>query len=83
MLIRGVVTAVELYDGEPYVTIGGSIVPLSQVISVNAVTQTARAESDDDQQGVLGTVIDVAKDLLNPVDEIAALAGAINPLRLL
>lgn len=83
VLIRGVVTAVELYNGEPYVTVGGSIVPLSQVISVNAVTQTAQAESDDDQQGVLGTVVDVAKDLLNPVDEIAALAGALNPLRLL
>ncbi|HEY0053101.1 MAG TPA: flagellar hook assembly protein FlgD, partial [Caulobacteraceae bacterium] len=33
-LIRGAVTAVELYDGVPYVTVGGSIVPLSQIISV-------------------------------------------------
>lgn len=83
VLIRGIVTAVELYDGEPYVTVGGSIVPLSQVISVNAVTQSAQADAEDDQQSVLGTVVDVAKDLLNPVDELAAIAGAINPLRLL
>lgn len=82
VLIRGVVTAVELYDGEPYVTIGGSIVPLSQVISVNSAIPAQTADAGD-EQGVLSTVVDVAKDLLNPVDEIAALAGAINPLRLL
>lgn len=34
VLIRGRTSAVEMYDGEPYLTIGGSIVPLSSVISV-------------------------------------------------
>lgn len=83
VLIRGVVTAVELYDGEPYVTVGGSIVPLSQVISVASVSAQAQTETDESEGGVLSTVVDVAKDLLNPVDDIVALAGAINPLRLL
>lgn len=83
VLIRGVVTGVELYNGEPYVTVGGSIVPLSQVISVNSVTAATQPDVEDEGQGVLGTIADVAKDLLNPVDEIAALAGALNPLRLL
>lgn len=34
VLIRGRTSAVEMYDGEAYLTIGGSIVPLSSVISV-------------------------------------------------
>lgn len=34
VLIRGPVKAVEMYDGQPYLTIGGAIVPLSSVISV-------------------------------------------------
>lgn len=83
VLIRGIVTAVELYDGEPYVTVGGSIVPLSQVISVNAVTAATQPEPASGQRSLLGSVVDVAKDLLNPVDDVLALAGAVNPLRLL
>jgi len=80
VLIRGIVSGVEMYDGQPYVTVGGSIVPLSQIISVNA---QAPAEPAEEEQGLIASAVDLAKDLLNPVDEIAALAGAINPLRLL
>jgi len=79
VLIRGIVSGVEMYGGQPYVTIGGAIVPLSQVISVEAQAPAAPEQS----QGLLAATVDVAKDLLNPVDEIAALASAINPLRLL
>ncbi|MBN8552415.1 MAG: flagellar hook assembly protein FlgD [Caulobacterales bacterium] len=82
ILIRGVVSGVEMYDGRPYVTVGGSIVPMSQIISVNAAAP-ASDDADDGAQGVIASAVDLAKDLLNPVDEIAALAGALNPLRLL
>lgn len=34
-LIRGRITGVEMYDGQPYATIGGSIVPLSQLIALD------------------------------------------------
>ena len=81
VLIRGIVSGVEMYDGQPYVTVGGSIVPMSQVISVNAEAPTLA--DPEEEQGLLASAVNLAKDLLNPVDEIAALAGAINPLRLL
>jgi len=82
VLIRGVVTGVEMYDGQPYATVGGSIVPLSQIISVNAAVP-ATSQPDDEEQGLVASAMSLAGDLLNPVDDIAALAGAINPLRLL
>ncbi|HEV2080979.1 MAG TPA: flagellar hook capping FlgD N-terminal domain-containing protein [Brevundimonas sp.] len=34
VLVRGRVTGVEMYDGQPYLTIGASILPLSAVIAV-------------------------------------------------
>lgn len=34
-LIKGRVSGVELYDGAPYLTVGGSILPLSSVIALN------------------------------------------------
>ena len=47
VLTRGRITGVELYDGQPYLTIGNSIVPLSTVIAVEearaAPTQTPSA----------------------------------------
>ena len=33
-LIRGRITGVELYNGEPYLTVGNSILPLSSVIAL-------------------------------------------------
>lgn len=35
VLTRGEVTGIEMYDGQPYLTVGGSIVPLSTVIAVD------------------------------------------------
>ena len=43
-LIQGRVTGVEMYNGEPYLVIGDSILPLSTVISLNEV----RADNDTD-----------------------------------
>lgn len=34
VLIRGQVSAVEIYDGQPYLTVGNSILPLSSVIAL-------------------------------------------------
>ncbi len=34
VLTRGRVTGVEMYDGEPYLTVGGAILPLSSVIAL-------------------------------------------------
>ena len=39
-LIQGQVTGVELYDGQPYVTIGNSIMPLSSLISIEQRAST-------------------------------------------
>ena len=81
MLIRGVVTAVELYDGVPYVTIGGSILPMSQVISVNQ--PRAQADTTEDDPSAASRLMAGALDLLNPIDELGSLASALNPLKLL
>ena len=43
-LIQGRVTGVEMYDGQPYLVIGDSILPLSTVISLNEI----RANDDND-----------------------------------
>ena len=45
-LIQGRVTGVEMYNGEPYLVIGDSILPLSTVISLNEIT-TKASNSDD------------------------------------
>lgn len=87
VLIRGRVTAVELYDGVPYVTVGGAILPLSQVISVAepgaAPTPVPDEDAGDGLGGAAMAAVRGAADLLNPMDELAALARAINPLKLL
>ncbi len=44
VLIRGRVTGVEMYDGQPYLTIGNSILPLSSVIAVEEA-RAAQAET--------------------------------------
>lgn len=47
VLTRGRITGVEMYDGEPYLTVGNSILPLSTVI---ALEETRTAANDDDDQ---------------------------------
>ena len=39
-LIRGRITGVELYNGEPYLTVGNSILPLSSVIALQEQSTT-------------------------------------------
>lgn len=41
VLVRGRVTGVEMYDGQPYLTIGGSILPLSSVIALEEARTAA------------------------------------------
>ncbi len=43
VLTRGRITGVEMYDGEPFLTVGNSILPLSTVIAL----EETRAPSDD------------------------------------
>lgn len=71
VLIRGRITGVELYDGQPYLTVGNSILPLSSVIALEERAQTATTTTpdttgDDEDPGLL-----------------ASLASALNPLKLL
>lgn len=74
VLIRGRVTGVEMYEDQPYLTIGNSIMPLSTVISLEEVRNAATTggattpdtSGDDDEQGLL-----------------ASLASTFNPLKLL
>lgn len=47
VLTRGRVTGIELYEGQPYLTIGQSIVPLSAVIALDEFPTTTNAANDD------------------------------------
>lgn len=73
-LIRGRITGVELYDGQPYATIGGSIIPLSQLIAL-------------DESGVFDGLGDT--NTPTPGDDgeneslLASITNALNPLKLL
>lgn len=40
VLTRGRITAVELYDGQPYLTVGNAILPLSSVIALEEAANT-------------------------------------------
>ena len=74
VLIRGRVTGVEMYDGQAYLTVGSSILPVSSVIGLKegdaAASETAasaNAKNDDD----------------NILSSVMSLASNINPLKLL
>lgn len=47
VLTRGRVSGVEMYDGQPYLTIGQSIVPLSAVIALDEIAPATQAANDD------------------------------------
>lgn len=68
VLTRGRITGVEIYKGEPHLTVGNSILPLSTVIALEESrmgrTSTPSAD-DDDAQGLL-----------------ASIASSLNPLKL-
>lgn len=54
VLIRGRVSGVEMYDGQPYLTIGRSVVPLSNVI---ALEEQAQAQlPPEDEESVMASI---------------------------
>ena len=67
VLIRGRISGVELYDGQPYLTVGNSILPLSSVIALQEVATagTDPSGSEDDES------------------LLASVASAMNPLKFL
>jgi len=68
VLTRGRITGVEMYDGEPYLTVGNSILPLSTVIALEEARTAATpppANDDDGEEGLL-----------------ASIAASINPMKL-
>ena len=78
VLIRGRITGVELYDGQPYATIGGSIVPLSQLIALSE-TNSFEDPADPTPATPTPTPGDDGED----ESLMASLANALNPLKLL
>ena len=68
VLTRGRITGVEMYNGEAYLTVGNSILPLSTVIALEenrTATPTPTPANDDTEDGLL-----------------ASIASALNPLKL-
>lgn len=69
-LIRGRVSSVEMYDGVPYVTIGNSIMPLENLISLEeraASTTPPPADAEEDDPSLLGTLANA----LNPLSYLS------------
>lgn len=65
-LVRGRVSSVEMYDGVPYVTIGKSIMPLENLISLEeraATTTPPPADAEEDDPSLIGTLANA----LNPL----------------
>ena len=57
VLTRGRVTGVEMYDGQPYLTIGTSIVPLSAVIGVEErLAETTEPPAHEEDPSVLSSI---------------------------
>ena len=52
VLTRGRITGVEMYDGEPYLTVGNAILPLSSVLAL----EEARTPSVDEKPGLLSSL---------------------------
>ena len=67
VLTRGRITGVELYDGETYLTVGDSILPLSSVIALEeSRTAAATPPADEEDESLL-----------------ASIASSLNPMNLL
>lgn len=58
VLTRGRITGVEMYDGEPYLTVGNSILPLSTVIALEESRNAATPPpaNDDGEAGLLASI---------------------------
>ena len=73
VLTRGRVTGVEMYDGQPYLTVGNSILPLSTVIALEE-TRTPTTPPP--------TTPDTSSDDADEQSLMASLASTLNPLKL-
>lgn len=67
VLTRGRITGVEIYDGEAFLTVGNSIVPLSTVIALEEGQTAATPPAADEEDESL----------------LASIASSLNPLKLL
>lgn len=61
VLVRGRITGVELYNGEPYATIGGSVLPLSSLIALDEARAAPAPEADDP------SLLNAVASALNPL----------------
>lgn len=66
VLTKGRITGVEMYDGEAYLTVGNSILPLSSVIALEEARTAATPPPADEEDESL----------------LASLASSLNPLKL-
>lgn len=68
-LIRGRITSVEMYNGVPYATIGTSIMPITDLISLeeSAAKAPATATAEEDGNSLLGTLANA----LNPLSYLS------------
>jgi len=64
ILTRGRITGVEMYDGEPYLTVGNAILPLSTVIALEEGKPVPAAANDDEDPGLMASVASA----LNPMN---------------
>lgn len=56
VLTRGRITGVEMYDGEPYLTVGNSILPLSTVIALEEGKPASAPANDDEDPGLIQSI---------------------------
>jgi flagellar basal-body rod modification protein FlgD len=56
VLTRGRVTGVEMYDGEVFLTVGASVLPLSSVIALEEAGAAPPAPTDGEEEGLLASV---------------------------
>ena len=61
VLTRGRITGVELYDGQPYLTVGNAILPLSSVIALEEATANAAAEEDEGLMSSIASALNPSK----------------------
>ncbi|MFN3537109.1 MAG: flagellar hook assembly protein FlgD [Brevundimonas sp.] len=56
VLVRGRVTGVELYDGQPYLTIGQSVVPLTHIIALEEKATALAPPDEDDDESLMASI---------------------------
>ena len=56
VLTRGRITGVEMYDGETYLTVGNSILPLASVIALEEARTEAPPTVDDESEGLMASL---------------------------